>query len=121
MDDSLTCPLCDNKLRNINLPNRSLLYVEKTSDYTERVCSNGHNHVLMMFVDNKTKRVDLLRMSLNPKYSRFIEIDFVNNKCRIDYKNEGKSEYIDVAKMIYPDFPHLTTLRERVDLYILFS
>lgn len=121
MDDTLACPICGNKLRNVNLKNKRLHSVRKTADYVERTCSTGMNHSLQLFCDGYTRKIDFLRLSLNPKYSRYLEIDFFNQKCRISCLKEGKAEYIEIAKMIQPDFPHLTKLKERVSMYVVFS
>jgi hypothetical protein len=121
MDDILLCPICGNKFRNINHDNKILHPINKTGDYVERICSSGHNHVVSLWVDKNTKKVDWLRLSLNPKYSRFLELDYVNSKCRITCAKNGEFTHINIPKMIEPDFPDLTKLKERVSLYILFS
>lgn len=121
MDDTLVCPICENKLRTIRITNKHLFPVNKTANYAERTCSEGMNHSLQLFTDEETGQIDFLKISLNPKYSRYIEIDFINQKCRINCMKNGKSEYIDVPKMIEPDFPALVKLKERVSLYIVFS
>ncbi len=121
MDDVSHCPICGNKLRTSHHTKKLLHATGKTSDYAERICSDGHNHVVSIWADKTTKQVDLLRLSLNSKYSRFLEIDYVNKKCRITCAKNGEYEYIDIPKMIEPDFPDLVKLKERVSLYILFS
>lgn len=119
MDDSLLCPICGNKFRNVNLNNRYLHPIGKTADFIERTCSQGMNHVIQIYYDGQ--RVDFVRLSLNPKYSKFLEIDFLNQKCRISCLKNGKAEYIEIPKMIEPDFPLLEKLKERVSLYVVFS
>ena len=122
MDDVLHCPVCGNKLRTSHHTNKLLHATGKTSDYAERICSQGHNHIVAIWTDKETQKVDLLRLSLNPKYSRFLEIDYVNQKCRITcIARSGEYEYIDIPKMIEPDFPDLEKLKERVGLYVVFS
>jgi len=122
MDDVLTCPICGDKLRNKHSDNKLLQPTGKTANYVERLCSRGYNHIISFWTDKQTNAVDFLRISLNSKYSRFIEIDFVNQKCRIRLvDHEGKYNYIDIDKMLEIDFPDLVKLRERVGLYILFS
>jgi hypothetical protein len=79
------------------------------------------NHSLMLFADKATKKVDFLKLSLNPKYSRFLEIDYVNQKCRINCMKDQKSDYIEIDKMLHPDFPDLVKLKEIVNLYVVFS
>ena len=95
--------------------------INKTSDYAERICSDGHNHIVALWYDKTGKQVDWLRLSLNSNYSRFLEIDFVNQKCRITCAKDGEYEHIDIPRMIEPDFPDLVKLKEKVSLYILFS
>ena len=121
MDDTLNCPMCGNRLRTINTPAKFLHYVGKTADYVERTCSRGMNHSLQLFTDDNTGKVDLLKLSLNPKYSKYLEIDFFNQKCRISLLKESKPFYIEIDKMIEPDFPLLVKLKERVNLYVVFS
>lgn len=119
MDDILTCPICGNKMRTNHLKNKLLHPVQKTANYAERCCTN--QHVVMFWVDKATKKVDLIKISLSPKYSRFIEIDYVNQKCRITCAKDGEEEHIEIPKMIEPDFPDLVALKERVNLYVVFS
>lgn len=121
MDDTLACPICGNKFRNLRLPNKHLHDVNKTANYLERTCSDKMNHCLQLFSDEATSKVDLLKLSLDPKYSKYLEIDFLNQKCRINCLKDNKPTYIDIKKMIIPDFPSLVKLKERVDFYILFS
>lgn len=121
MDDVLRCPICGNKMRTKHHTNKMLYPVNKTADYAERICSLGHNHVITIWTDKTTKQVDLINLSLNPKYSRFLEMDFVNQKCRITCAKDGEKEYIDIPRMIVPDFPDLTKLKEKVSLYVVFS
>jgi hypothetical protein len=120
MDDTLACPICGDKFRNLNLPNKFLHDINKTADYVERTCT-GMNHCLQLFSDIATKQVDFLKLSLNAKYSRYLDIDFLNQKCRISCLKDSKPEYIEIPKMIVPDFPHLTKLKERVSMYVVFS
>ena len=121
MDDILRCPICSNKLRSSHRSNYLLHPVGKTADYTSRTCSTGHSHVVVLWTDRTTKQVDLLKISLKPNYSRFVEIDYVNRRCRVTCLKDGNYEYIEIPKMIEPDFPDLVKLKERVGLYVLFS
>jgi len=121
MDDVLSCPICGNKLKTMHLPNKLLHAVNKTADYAERRCSDGHNHIVCFWTDKATKQVDLLKISLKPNYSRFVEIDYVNQKCRITCQKDGEYEYIEIPRLLIPDFPYLTKLRATVGLFIVFA
>lgn len=121
MDDILNCPICGNKLRNVKMANKLLHGTGKTSDYIERTCAQGRNHTIQFFTDEATNQVDLLKISLNPKYSRYLEINYVTKSCRISCMKAGKAEYIEIEKMIDPDFPDLIKLKERVAMYVVFS
>jgi len=95
--------------------------IGKTADYAERVCSEGYNHIISLWTDKTTKTVDLLKVSLSAKYSRFLEIDFINKKCRIICAKGGKHQYIDIPRLLVPDFPSLTELKKVVSLFITLS
>jgi len=121
MEDVITCPICNGKLRTLRLIDKYHHVVNKTANYIERTCSQGMNHSLQLLTDETTGQVDFIKISLNHKYSRFIEIDFINQKSRISCMKAGKAEYIDVDKIWEPDFPNLTKLKEKVALFITFS
>jgi hypothetical protein len=74
-----------------------------------------------MYVEKYTKQVHWLSTSLNHNYSQFIDIDLLNNKSRICCNKMGKTSYIDIPKVIMPDFPNLNFLKEKVNKYILLS
>jgi hypothetical protein len=120
MDDVLNCPICGDKTRNIHTDNKLLHPVSKTANYTERVCA-GHNHTISLWTDRDTKQIDFIKLSLNPSYTRWLEVDNINQKCRIVCAKNGEYEYIEIAKMLDLDFPDLTKLKEKVSIYIVFS
>lgn len=120
MIDTKNCPICNQKLKNRNLKDHYLYFVDNVSDYTEKVCSNGINHTIQIFTDSKTKKIHLLKTSISHDYSKFIEIDFLNSKSRISYFKLGKPEYVNVKKIIYPDFPNLKSIKDKVDTYVKF-
>jgi hypothetical protein len=121
MDDILCCPICGNKLRTTHLIHKLLHPTGKTANYAERVCSRGYNHIIRLFTDKETKKVDLLSISLNPKYSRFLEIDYVNQKCCITCAKDGEHEYIEIPRLLIPDFPECEALKKLVNLFVVFS
>lgn len=118
MDDTLVCPVCKNKLTNINLYNKRLF--NKISNYVERTCI-GINHTLRLYTELVSNNVDFLKLSLSPKYSIFVEINYIDNNTRIQCLKENKSKYIDIPKILIPDFPDLIELKKRISLYITFS
>lgn len=120
MDDTLACPICRNKLRNISHSNMFLSYIDKTSDFTERICV-GTNHIIQLYLDKPSKKIDFLRVSLDPKYSKYLEVDFLHNKCRILCMKNSDAQTIDIAKMVELDFPSLEKLKERIALYVVLS
>jgi hypothetical protein len=121
MDDLLHCPICNNKLRNSHLHNKFLHLVSKTSDYVERICANGHSHFLSFWTDKLTQQVDLLKVSLAPDYSRFIEIDFLNQTSRIIVVQDTNYQYIEVPQVLELDWPELIDLKKKVSLLIVFQ
>ena len=122
MDDVLYCPICGDKLRTNHHSLKRLYAIEKTAEYAERTCSAGYNHVLTLWCDKETGKVDFLKFSLNHTYSRFMEIDYVNGISRITCRTgENEREYINIPKIIVADFPDLKELKEKVNLYIVFS
>lgn len=119
MEDTTSCPICGNKLRTISV-NTHLHFIGKTSDFFERTCS-GPGHSVQFFTDKLSKSVDMLKFSLDPKYSSFLEIDYVNNKCRIYCMKKNVIQYIYIPKMVETDFPNLDKLKERISMYVVFS
>jgi hypothetical protein len=120
MDDTTACPICGKKMRTVKVEDMYLPVVEKTDLYFERTCS-GPNHSVQFYTSDSTKTVDMLKFSLDPKYKRYLEIDYVNKKCRIYCMKNGVAEYIYIPKMIEPDFPNLEKLREKISMYVIFS
>ncbi len=81
----------------------------------------GMNHIFQLHINEQSRQVEFLKFSLCPQYSRLLEIDYKNQKCRILCYKEGKGEYIEIEKMIEPDFPDLIKLKEKIELYVIFS
>lgn len=122
MNDTLICPICSCKLRNLKWNNKHLENVNKKADYIERKCTQYLNHSLKFFTDKNTKQVDFIKLSLNHRYSVYAEIDFVNKITTVNcFKNSEKQKSIQIPKVLELDFPELETLREKVNLFITFS
>lgn len=121
MDDILDCPICGNKLRNLYMSHRYMHAIGKASSYIERTCVGGMNHSLQFFTDSENNKIDLIKVSLNPKLNRFVEVNFFSNKSRILCMKEGRDESIELPKMLELDFPDLIKLRNKIALYVVFS
>lgn len=122
MQDVLTCPICSLKLESVSKKRlRTLHWINKTSTYTEKKCVAGRNHSLLLFADKLTGKIDLIKFSIESDYSKFIEIDFVNQKCRIHCLKAGQPHYIEISSIIEPDFPNLEKLKQKVSLFVTFS
>lgn len=94
--------------------------VNKQANFIERICNQGRNHSLMLLADEDTNKVELLKVSLNAQYSRFLEINYALNTSRISCLKENKPEYISIDKILEVDFPELTKLKSKIGLYITF-
>jgi hypothetical protein len=121
MEDTLSCPVCGNKLRNLRMPEKFLHVLNKKSNFVERTCTRGHNHSLLFFVDEETKKVDFLKVSLSAQYSRFVEINYILNKSRISCLKDNQPDYIEIDRVLDADFPDLAKLKEKVGIYVVFS
>ena len=121
MDDMTLCPICGNKLRNLNQKNKYFHSTDKTADFVERTCHKAKNHFLQFNTDISTKQIDYIKFSLDPKYSKYIIINYVKGNCLISFMKNGVTSNISVPKIIEPDFPDLEKLKQQVNLYATFS
>ena len=121
MDDTVWCPICESKLRNLKLKDKLYHPIGKTSTFIERSCHTGKNHYLQLLTDTITGQVDYLKFSLDPKYSKYIEIKFITNECSLTFVKNGTPQIIEISKIIEPDFPDLIKLKQQVNLYAVFS
>lgn len=120
MEDTALCPICHNKLRSLKLINKYLHPIDKKGFFYERICSRP-NHTVHFFADGYAHQIDYLRFSLDHRYSKFLEIDFVHKKCRIVCFKLCVPSYIEIPKMIEPDFPLLKNLKSKISMYVTFS
>lgn len=119
--DTTCCPICLDKMSNLNLRDTYLHAVDNTSDYIRRTCAKNLSHVLQIFTDKKSKDIHLLKVSLNNKCDRIILIDYLNSKSTIVCNKMGKSKNIDIPKVLNIDFPNMLVIKQIVDKYILLS
>ena len=112
MDDTLSCPICGNKFRNIK---RS-----SVPHTVERTCS-GTNHVVQMYVNEYDQKVLELKFSLDPRYSKHLNINYQSQTSQIVCMKNSNPFYIDLPEVLEVDFPDLTKIKKKVDLYILIS
>jgi len=121
MDDLLFCPMCHNQLRTIHLDNKFLHPIKKLANYAERICSQGHNHIISLWADKQTKQIDMIKISLNSNHTKFVQLDFVNNKSQIILAKNYSYEVINIDRLIVPDFPDIVELKKTVSLYVAFN
>jgi len=79
------------------------------------------NHFFQLFFNKSSLNVDYLRFSINPDYSIYLDLDFVNQKTRITLFEENKPSYIHLNKLLTPDFPKLIQIKKKVSLYTKLS
>ncbi len=120
MDDTFFCPICGNKLRNQKLKNKWLPQINRTSNYIYRMCQHGLNHFLEFYVDTNSKKISYIKFSLDPKNNRMIALDFINKKSLITCNKNSEPFNLKIPKLIEPDFPKLTHLKDKVSSLILF-
>lgn len=121
MEDTLLCPICGDKLRSIKIFDKYLHIIGKKGNFYERTCTSMRNHSLQFFADAETKKIDFLRFSLDPRYTKYLEIDYINQKSRLSCLKESIARYIELPRVPEIDFPDLTELKEKVSLFIVFS
>jgi hypothetical protein len=119
MDDFTHCPICNDKMRVLHGINLRL--DKKILSLTERLCVKGMNHCLQSFSDPQTNEVVMIKTSLNPKFTKYVELYYLTNHSKILLCKDGGQKEILIDKLIEPDFPNLDKLRKKVDLFIIFS
>lgn len=120
MNDTLKCPICKSKLKNKNLLNHNLYLTNSIGNYIQRTCS-GMNHMLQFFIEIKTKKVVGLKTSLVHDYSKFIEINFIDNKSKITCFKMGIPNNIYLPNIPRLDFPEFKELNDKINKLITFS
>lgn len=110
MDDTLLCPICGHKFRNI----------KRSAEIIERVCP-GTNHVIQLFTNTVKQQVTEIKLSLDHKYSKHLNINYEKQSTQIICMRNSKPFYIDLPEVLELDFPNLVKIKKKVDLYILVS
>lgn len=121
MEDTLLCPICQNKMRSINLHNRHIHPLKKISDYIERSCVADVTHTIQFFTDTNIDKIDYLRISIDPFSAIHLENNYIDNKSLIFCFKNNVAQVIEVPKVIDLDFPNLQKTKEKIYLYITFS
>lgn len=120
MQKTQICPICGARMRSLKLNNKYYPFISKKSNFIEMTCTMS-NHCIQVIVDSNTDKVDLLKVSLLPDYSRFLYVDFFNEKCKVVCYKNGKEQEINIPKLLEIDFPELINLKNKISTYILFS
>jgi hypothetical protein len=120
MDDCVLCPICNDKLITFNYSQVSRF--GKTTDYIERVCRKKHDHIICLWTDKKTGQIDILRLFVDPKFSRYLETNFLEQTSYFIAYNDANEEQkvIELGEMIVPDFPLMTQLKKKLANYMAF-
>ncbi len=119
MDDFTICPICGNKLRTLH--NVSIFVGKEKQLTSERTCTKGMNHSLMIHTNPDTGKVVKIKISLSANYSKFIEVDYILNKSTIMCIKDSNINPIILNKILDIDFNELEKLRKKVDMLIAFS
>lgn len=117
MQDTLLCPICNNKLEN-SYQNR-YTNISKT-DLIRRRCA-GPGHYLHFYTSKENRKITIISFSLDFEYSKYIEINFIKEKTKIDCRKNNTPYTIILNKILEIDFPILDKLKEKVNTYILIS
>lgn len=116
MKDTRYCPICKVKMssRKINW----IINGVHQGPTISRTCT-GFNHFLTIYTQGN--QVALLKVSLNPQYTRQVEIDYRSQTSKIIYDWNTIYVFIPIPKLLVPDFPNLTELKEKVDILLAFQ
>lgn len=120
MLDTKICPICQSILKNKKLPKYHVTLINKTADYWLRICPSAINHSLQLLSETNSKQIHLIKFSICHKYSKFVELDILNQKSKISLLNHNQSKFIILDKLLIPDFPQLIKLKEKVQTLITF-
>jgi len=104
----MNCLVCNENYRNLKLNDNQF----------ERTCT-GTNHSLLINTTNN--KINFLKTSLDKNYSKFLIIDFIKNSSEIWlFKNSKKQHTIHLPNIPTLDFPNLTSLKDKIAVYMSF-
>lgn len=118
MDDIYNCPICNSNLIITNKKNVFLSEIEAWGDFKIKICP-GANHFLKIISNNK--EMLWLMCSLNQQYTKFIAINYHQQRCLIICSKNNIKQSIFINKLLTTDFPHLHHLKKKVDMYVALS
>lgn len=122
MNDSSACPICGIKMANSYSSSSKIYFTGyEEKNIVSRTC-NKSSHLVHMFSNTDTNKVELIKISLDADYSTYIYIDFIQNKTSILVYNSltKLTNNIYVNKILDLDFPNLDLLKSKVKLYTTF-
>jgi len=83
------------------------------------------NHALTFYVIQSeltaTNQIILLNFSLDPFYQTFLQIDYGYQISALSITQNTVTHKIFIPKVLEPDFPDLTQLKENLKTYVIFS
>lgn len=116
MEDTRYCLICQSKLRNCHIRDPILGIKNKSSaQYLQRKCPLV-SHFFLILLNKETDQVEYLKLSWNP--STFISIDFSSDESKISFFNKScPIKQIDIPRILNTDFPHLSSLKEKISSF----
>lgn len=120
MNDSVFCPFCGDKFKNSYTNNNLPKAIQGNTTYIERVCASI-NHVVIFYTEKNTLQVDYIIFSIYPNYSVYIEVNFLHKATDIFIYNREFKKEITLPKILEPDFPQLTKIKDIINMYLTFS
>jgi hypothetical protein len=119
MDDAHNCPICNSVLKITNKKDIFLSEIKTWGNFAIKICP-GANHFLKI-ISNDQKEMVWLMCSLNKEYTKFIIINYYQQRCLIICSKNNIRQSIAIDKLLMPDFPHLHLLKKKVDMYVALS
>lgn len=100
------CPICANKLKSTKHP----------EEFFKRVCNNSPAHFLSLIT--KDKKIHDLYLVLDDYSS--IEISFPKKQTIYYYNPSNSNQFLTIPKILIPDFPSLSKLKQKLSTLRVF-